>query len=377
MVEVDGWEIEVADGSPIVVARGGTDEDHDEAFKNGLIHAQKGLDLTCFRVANNLLIKSYEDENITWWTSQNTTVLRITSFAPMGLAVGSIIATVREDSDCIVPQPTPQTSKWDESYRYFRLSQTTDDLFHAFWNAYLALEAVLSSITSPNISPSGSIAEAEDAWFWRALTESSLLVNLKSVVPNETTDPVDYLYNLYVNSRSAMSHAKSGRVVLLPQSDNERSTVLVSLKTLAALYLLLAEHKLGLRRLGDAMTPGEFRAMFLPTLDQMEAFASDDRAAFGAADLVANPSGGSLVPLTAITSAIVESPFLIKRLWSAPVGNFTDLPHIRRVVGMNNQRPTMAEVLQADLKLGCVDQLQVALGVRGLNHQQPRDRYSF
>jgi hypothetical protein len=174
-----------------------------------------------------------------------------------------------------------------------------------------------------------------------------------------------------------MSHPESGRGVLLPQSDNERSAILVNLKTLTALYLLLAEHKFGLRRLGDGITPEEFHKMFLPTLDQMEAFASDDRAAIGAADLVANPSGGSLFPLTAITSAIAEGPFLIKRLWSTPAGNFTSLPHIRRVVGMNNQRPTMAEVLQADLKLGCVDELQVELGVRGLNHQQPRDRYSF
>lgn len=46
-VQVDGWEVEVAKGSTVVVARGGADESHDEAFLNGLIRAQKGLDLTC------------------------------------------------------------------------------------------------------------------------------------------------------------------------------------------------------------------------------------------------------------------------------------------------------------------------------------------
>lgn len=289
-----------------------------------------------------------------------------------------IEATVHHPPGVIVPQPTSQNPKWNESYRYFRLSQATDDLFDAFRNAYLALEAILSSIAPQKRRPSGGIAEGDGEWLRRALTESSRLVNLQSVTPAGTADPVNYLYDsLYVNSRSAMSHAKSGRPVLLPQNNNERSAVLDNLKTLTTLYLLLAEQELGLRRLSGGMSDVGFRTMFSETLDQMEAFVSDDRSVFSAEDLVGNPSGGSLVPLAAITSAIVEVPFLVERLWSAPADSFARLPHIRRVVGMNNRQAVMAEVLPADLKPDGIDELQVKLGVRAVNLQQPRDRYSF
>jgi hypothetical protein len=39
----------------------------------------------------------------------------------------------------------PASPKWQESARYFRLSQLTDDLFDSFRNVCLALESILAA----------------------------------------------------------------------------------------------------------------------------------------------------------------------------------------------------------------------------------------
>lgn len=189
----------------------------------------------------------------------------------------------------------------------FRLSQTTDDLFDAYRNAYLALESVLSSIAPQLTNPSGKVTEREGDWFKRALMEADKIVPLASVVPSGTADPARCLFDeLYVNMRSAMSHAKSGRRVLLPQDESERRAVTDSLRVLVELFLKLAGAHFGARRSGGGMFAGGFRLMFGPSLDQMKLYVSDDESSFNATDSVPNPAGGLMRELTA--AAPVESP---------------------------------------------------------------------
>jgi hypothetical protein len=125
----------------------------------------------------------------------------------------------------VAPQPEPNPLVWHESFRYFRLSQITDDLFDAYRNAYLALESVLSSIAPQPTNPAGKVTEREGDWFKRALIEADKIVPLASVVPSGIADPVQRLFDeLYVNMRSAMSHAKSGRRVREHSSERRRRT---------------------------------------------------------------------------------------------------------------------------------------------------------
>ena len=56
----------------------------------------------------------------------------------------------------------PDALEWDESLRYFRLSQATDDLFDAFRNLFLALESILS-LKTPQQSEG-----SESKWLRRA-----------------------------------------------------------------------------------------------------------------------------------------------------------------------------------------------------------------
>lgn len=74
---------------------------------------------------------------------------------------------------------------------------------------------VLSSVAPQLTDAAGKVAEREGAWFKRALGEANKIVALAPLAPAGRADPVQDLFDeLYVNMRSAISHAKSGRRVL-------------------------------------------------------------------------------------------------------------------------------------------------------------------
>jgi hypothetical protein len=116
--------------------------------------------------------------------------------------------------------------------------------------------------------------------------------------------------------------------------------------------------------------------MAAKTLNAMQMCVTDDEAPFDRTDTVANPHGGQLRDLRALAAAEQLAPFVVARLWSAPVTDLVDLPFVRRAVGLLDGQPGIAAILEGRLELGSAHQLQVMLGARGFNTRQPRERYS-
>lgn len=377
-ISIGQWEIEARQGSSTVVARGGNEDNADDAFRAGLLNAQKGIDFMSIRGGNHLTIKNYEDEYITWWPESNGLTVRVTSISPLIIDTPPAKAIVIDSQGRQVPQPPLPPIQWHESFRYFRISQTTDDLFDAYRNAYLALESVLSSIAPQRTNATGRVIEREGVWFRRALTTADALTPLTPFAPKGTANPVDYLWDeLYRDMRSAMSHAKSGRRILLPQNETERKDVVESLKRLVILYRKLAEVHLHARPTGGGMFAVAFQMMIKPTLEAMKVFASDDSSAFDASDTKPNPGNGQLRELSPVNAVDTTTPFLGTRLWSSPVRALAALPSIRRIVGTRDGKAMMASILNGPIILESAYKFEALLGTRGSNARQPRERYSF
>jgi hypothetical protein len=376
---VEGWTIEVSQQTKLVVVRGGSDTSHEGAFEQGLLRAQQGLDLLSIQGKGDLSIRRFDDDHLVWWKESGGIVIRVVSIAPVTVDVPPVNVEVTDASGRPVPQAPTQPPEWHESFRYFRLSQTSDDLFDAYRNAYLALESLLSSITPQRLDAEGKVAEGEGAWFRRALEQAGTIVELPLLVPAETADPAQYLFDeLFVSMRSAMSHAKSGRKVLLPRTQPERQDVTDSLSRLVRLYLKLVEEHLAVRRMGGGMSTVAFRMMFGGTLSDMTVVASDDESPFDSSDSAINPGGGRTVTLTEASPLDTSVPFVATKLASAPTNVLDDLPFIHRVGGVSpSGNPAMAAVLEAPLVLGSAVRFEVMLGLRGTNLRQPRTRYSF
>jgi hypothetical protein len=208
-VTVDGWEAEVRKGQRVVVAGGGSERGYEEALRAALMHSQKALDLMSVCGKNDLVIQNFDEDHIIWWPEPGGLAVRVVAFAALAMDIGA--ATLVRGSAS--PPAAPPLIPWHESFRYFRLSQTTEDLFDAYRNAYLALESVLSDIAPRHRNARGK-PEGEGAWFKRALAEANHVVPLAPFAPQANTDPVQALYEeLHLETRCPMSHAKSGMVL--------------------------------------------------------------------------------------------------------------------------------------------------------------------
>lgn len=375
-VTLNNWEIEVIEKSPIVVARGGVDVDYESTFNSGILAAQQGLDLLSLTSRNSLLTKRFADNHLTWWKAHRVTNLRITSTSNMGFST-SATATVT-DSHGNERTAASNTQRWHESLRYLRLSQATDDLFDGYRNAYLALESILSSITPQNLNNSGRPIEGEGAWLKRALNTATALVDARIFLPYPIADPADYLFEeLYVNVRSAMSHAKSGRRMLLPQNASERHYIVSRLQMLLGLYFELLRVHLGASLRSSGATSHFFHRAFTFIFDDMSAVVSDDDSPMDLSNEVPNPRGGGLFELRSTGAFDASRPNFASRLWTTPTADLPVDLLIRRVVGLKKQSAAVVAVLEAPLSVGSIENLEVLLGGRGINVDQPRAHYPY
>jgi hypothetical protein len=116
------------------------------------------------RETASVTIGEWEIEYIVWWPDgSGALTIRIVSITNLAFGIrmsGIKVSGAGEENPA--PDP-PATPDWHPSFRYFRLSQASDDLFDAYRNAYLALEAVLSDITPQKLRPNGR-RESERDW---------------------------------------------------------------------------------------------------------------------------------------------------------------------------------------------------------------------
>ena len=78
---------------------------------------------------------------------------------------------------------------WHESSRYYRVSESSTDLYDSFRNLYLAIEALLSDVVPPTTKPNGNL-EGDSEWLERALRLVGQTVDLSLCAPQSPKAPV-------------------------------------------------------------------------------------------------------------------------------------------------------------------------------------------
>ena len=230
-----GHEVEIRAGSPYVVARTTGAPDANTAFDLSMEAVQQGLDLLSVAGKGDFSTKNAFDQHLIWWRDSGGQLLRFVETSVLSFSL-SATATVTDRNGTVVPPPTQPQLVYHDALRYFRLSQTTDDLFDSFRNVYLAFELLLEHIAPINAG------EREGRWLKRALTTANAAVSLAQAYPATTGNVVEEIYNkIYKAIRCRVFHAKSGQS-LTPQRTSDRRTVAAGSEKLARLVLLLAEH---------------------------------------------------------------------------------------------------------------------------------------
>ena len=251
LLPFEGAEIEVGKGQRHVVVRFTNAGDATTAFAQGHKLVQQGLDLLSVLGKQDAVIHDAEDEHLLWWAEQGDLVLRLVSTTVLNLAVGPGTLTVRDKDGNVVP-PTRVQPSYHIAFRYYRLAQTTDDLFDAYRNMYLAFEVLLSS-QYPMFN-----GEKEIVWLRRALGAATTKIRLENLGVSTGDDLVEsVLEAVYRDARLPLFHAKEGRDYFAPQdSMSNRVVVSHALGVLTRLVLRMAEAWHNARRMGGGVFLG-------------------------------------------------------------------------------------------------------------------------
>ncbi|GAA2170135.1 hypothetical protein [Pedococcus bigeumensis] len=265
----------------------------------------RGLDVFALRGLGAASLDGTGGIRIAYWESAQEKCVRL--WARMDAALfTSGTAVVRAPDGSIKEEPEPTVLAWQESMRYYRMSQVTDDLFDAFRNVYLALESILSAIEPIKVGARGRAAESEETWFKRALASVADSVALDTYSAGGSGNAVHDIYDeLHNRVRNRVFHAKDGLGALLPQSLESRVQVGEAKKRYSELYLEVASKQLntplgsGSTRLSESAMD-EMREGILSRGPNL-GFTSDTTP-FDSADTELSPRGDPcvIVPVQAI-----------------------------------------------------------------------------
>jgi hypothetical protein len=261
----------------------------------------------------------------------------------------NLSVTVRDATGQLVKPSKAPRVPWHESYRFFRLSQTTTDLFDAYRNAYLALESILAYRTPQFRRAKGQKDEPEREWFLRALRATG--VDLAPFVDVPPGSEPEALYDaIYRQARVRVFHAKPDRDTLLPRDRRVAGQVSRALDLTRRLYLAIVEANVGMRRLHGGFSTYAVQVMAAAVFDGLEMVATSDETGLDANDDVVSRTDEPRCALPHTEPAVYQGFTARRRAW-ASAGDLQTLPFIRRVVGVSGTGvPLMGARLEGRLE---------------------------
>lgn len=258
-VDVDGSEVMLHRGKSYVAAFLTTPPAHVDTVRAVTFDVvQRGLDVVSIQGLDDLTLPGGHEGDLLWWRSDGHTDLRCYLITEQHVAI-TVNGTVLNPDGSERPSVSQPTIQWREGYRYFRLSQTADDLFDAYRNMYLSFESLLSSIVPPRTRNRGSKVRPEPDLDWFKNAYGIIKSSLDECVDQGASDPVRAFYDeQYTAYRCSLFHAKSGEAIL-PGDISMRSQVSQALERLSRLVASLCEKNVLLFRQGGFITPFAFK----------------------------------------------------------------------------------------------------------------------
>jgi hypothetical protein len=218
--------LEISPGLPFVICSFRGAASHLEALEIGGALIQEGLDLLSITGIADLATRNITDEYFVWWKHGGVRTACVVSTTTLSFSVPAIKMTIRTEAGGVSSsRQTPPT--YHAAYRFYRLSQTSDDLFDAFRNMYLAFELLLST----------------------------RYPKLKENAPVEIV-----IQSISTHTRLPLFHAKNGKTYFAPyHSVSDSDAVGTSLMLLTSLVLRMAEKWEQSRRQGGGVFFGWVR----------------------------------------------------------------------------------------------------------------------
>lgn len=364
------WELEVKENHQVIVARSMEVVPIEQILSDGYSHCQKFLDLLTIFHHNAIMIKNPGTDFVALFDQAGRCILRESSNADLGVATSATL-TIYDKNGKIKENPPEPKPQWIPAFRYYRLSQSSSDLYEAYRNLFLSFESLLYGICPVN---SG---EKENQWLIRALTEVMKKVPLQSHVPPNTTDPVRCIVGTqYEHIRCKMFHSKD-RGYILPYEDLDPKSVSEAYQNLIRLWREIVGKCYNISIGGGGVTYQGFKVW-------MDAFAApgfsmyitDDSTPFLPEDTSISPQNHQVYPACEVkySGDYRSGMVLIKGTFKSET--FSKLDVIHRIGTMVNQKLMFVSHIQDGIRPSGVDIFESDVTLRLINKSSPKTIFS-
>ena len=355
--------------SPYAVLRFSGSSSRHDAMAQGTELMHQALDLHSMLGRADLQVRDTRNEFMVWWADSARHHLLLSSTVTFTMKVGPVQAVVHDASGNLIPhvQPTPSHHL---GFRFFRLSQVTDDLYDAFRNMYLAFECLLSA-RHPKTQ------RQEIQWLTDALTASAHDLQISVVCPTGTSDPVAHiLARIYNGARLPLFHAKDGRTYFAPGANHaDREVVQDSLTALTSLVLRMAEVWYNARRRGGWASLRYFDEGWRAQLSGSQLVVSDEPT-----DLKDEVHGAAAAVRGVQFSAVVNEHFDAEKRTNIaadiPVVALAGQTQLAALYVSKDGSPLIGVTPDTIVDVAGFDDVHARIFIRGRNGNQPKSQYT-
>lgn len=370
-----GAAMSLVPGFPYVIATAPATTSQVDALSGAIRVAQQGLDLASIQGLGDFWLPDVQDWHITWWQGPAGVSMRFTEVSSFGITMKTDL-TVFDNMGRQKPDPPKPRHAWDESFRYFRLAQTTEDLFDAYRNMYLGLESLLYDIDPIQLNIRGKQGESEKEWFIRALRKLGLPSMTEFAPPRIANPNEEDIYNdLYKDMRTALFHSKRTWAHYIPHEPLDRAKVQQSYARLAKLYLAVVQSSLQVTRRSGGATEAGFQELTKSMDNNPAMYVSPDCTPENQLEDQFFSASFALLPTRRARE--LDGQFIKYVVGHDSSSNLVGLSGIRQIVlFVDPDIPLLESTLEGLLTLEGVAQFEAHLPLRMKQPQLPKQFYS-
>ncbi|MDO9091128.1 MAG: hypothetical protein Q7U99_00585 [Rubrivivax sp.] len=354
--------------TPHVVCRFGGAHSHEDAYSQGSLLVQEALDVLSMTGRGDLVTREAEDEYFVWWATPTERSLVLVTTTTFSIKVGPVSITVKDAQGNVVP-PTPVIPRHHIGFRFFRLSQASDDLYDAYRNMYLAFESLLSSRY-----PKTKGLEID--WLRQSLTAASTDLSLVGVVPAGTPDTISHVLSIiYEGARLPLFHAKDGKAYFAPvHNGSDREEVVKALTMLTHIVTRMADRWYSARRISGWVNLKIFEEQN-QSLFSGTSFVFSDNPGFTLQDDLNSKSVKNGIRFPATFSETFGTDLRHNVKGELPVSSLADRGRLHALYLVNDESPLIGISPDTTVNLNGFDTFQVCVFVRGRNASSPKYIY--
>lgn len=365
---IDGWTVESSAGKSTIVARTPQPLDRKEAIAAGTESIQRYLDLLSYERFNVSELAGVGSGHVLLYTTADRRVVEIMATDDLVMGVSATAVVYDREGN---PKPTPPgpPAVWTPALRFYRLSQASSDLYEAYRNLWLGLEALLSTISAKKAD------EGERKWLRRVLGEVATRVDLKSLLPDSRSLVEYMLSDQYERMRCYLFHAKPEDGMVAPTLPDPEALA-IAYAQLIRIWRDIAHHLVGVRQGAIGVVTYEgFRAfIFAPLSSGLAVVYSDAHAPARREDTQINPGGAARIELVDARYQDGAMPGLISVSASLSIEERRAMPDLWRFgceVGSEKTLLCVGKV-EGGLGLSGIDRLDILQTFRLKNASSPK-----